>query len=121
MMSDDLRYQIHLRRLNQIKKRVNHYPIYKINIKGAKSPSLKEKKIYQLKTEIKANDANISLVKKDFKKKKPIYYENDKFLYEREVENIQKKFINQLIKNNRELKKQVKDLQKNIFYKKNNK
>ena len=119
MLSDDVRYQIHLKRLNQIKQRRNHYPIYKIDIKGNKSPNLKEKKIYQLKTEIKSNDINISLVKKDFQKKKPIYYENDKYIYEREVENIQKKFINQLIKNNNELKKQVKDLQNyNYFYKK---
>ena len=120
-MSDDLRYQIHLRKLNQIKQRQNHYPVYKISIKGNKSSNTKEKKIYQLKTEIKSNDINISLVKKDFQKKKPIYYENDKFIYEREVENIQKKYINQLIKNNKELKKQVKDLQKNYYYKKSNK
>ena len=121
-MSDDVRYQIHIRKLNQIKQRQNHYPVYKINIKGNKSSSPKEKKIHQLKAEIKSNDINISLVKKDFQKKKPIYYENDKFIYEREVENIQKKFINQLIKKNKELKKQVKDLQKNYYYyKKSNK
>ena len=110
-MSDDVRYQVHLRRLNQIKQRENHYPVFKFNPKGKKSPSPRKMKIDQLIYEIKSNQNNITLVKKDLGKKKPVNYDTDRYIYDREVENIQKTLINQLINNNKNLKSQLKDLQ----------
>ena len=115
-MSDDIRYQIHLKRLNQIKQRPNKYPVYNINTKGKNSPSPKKMKIDKLLSEIKTNRINISLVKKGFEKKKPVNYEDDKYIYEREIENIQKKLINQLISNNNDLQNQVQILKQNNYY-----
>ena len=110
-MSDDARYQVHLRKLNQIKQRENHYPVYEYNSKGKKSPSPLKVKIDKLISQIKSNTNNISLVKKDLGKKKPVNYDDDKYIYIREVENFQKKLISQLINNNKNLKNQLKDLQ----------
>ena len=109
-MSDHVRYQIHLRRLNQIKQRVNHYPVYDIKVKGKQSPSPKKMKIDKIMSEIKTNKANISLVKKELKKKRPVNFnESDIYIYDREVENFQKQFMDQLIDKNKILKKQVKE------------
>ena len=117
-MSDPVRYQIHLRRLNQIKQRANHYPIYIIKAKGKNSPSPKQVKIDKLVSEIKSNKINISLVQKELKKKRPVNFEeDDKYIYDREVENFQKQFIDQLIDKNKLLKKKVKELQPYIYYK----
>ena len=116
-MSDELRYQIHLKRLNQIKQRPNKYPFYNIKIKGKNSPSPRKMKIDKLLTEIKTNKLNISLIKKGFEKKKPVdYKDDDKYIYEREVENIQKKLVNQLINKNQNLQNKVQSLRLNNYY-----
>ena len=113
-MSDSIRYQIHIKRLHQIKQRDNHYPSYNIKTKGYQSPSPKRMKINKLLSEIKANKISISTIKKDLAKKKPVNFEeDDKYIYDREVENIQKKLYNKLIYNNNNLKSQVKVLQNN--------
>ena len=116
-MSEDLRYKIHLRRLNDIKHRINHYPVYDTKPKGVKSPSPKKMVINQLLSEIKTNTINISVMKKRFAKKKPINFElDDKYIYDREAENIRKQLFSQLITDNNNLKVQVKALQNGIYY-----
>ncbi len=121
-MSDDVRYQIHLRILNQIKNRPNQYPIYIPDIKRRKSPNPNRKEIEQLMSQIKTNTNNISTIKKSFEKKKPVNYDDeDKYIYEKEVEKIQKQMMNQLINKNNNLKTKLKDLQnynKYVTYKK---
>ena len=117
----EVRYQIHLRRLNQIKQRANHYPVYDVKKKKFQSP--KKMKIDKLTEEIKANKASISITKKELGKKKPVNYECDKYIYDREVENIQKQMVNKLIGKNKkligELEDLKKDLNKNYYRKKN--
>ena len=117
-MSDPIRYQIHLRRLNQIKQRANNYPVYIVKAKGKQSQSPKKIRIDKMLSEIKTNKKNISTVKKDLNKKKPVNFdEDDKYIYDREVENFQKLFVDQLKNKNKILKKQVKELQPYNYYK----
>ena len=114
-MSDEILYQIHLRRLGEIKQRPNKYPVYNIE-KKSKNPSPKKQKIDELVSQIKTNKTNISSIKKGFDKKKPVNYDDsDKYIYDREVEKIQKAMINQLINNNKDLKNELKNLQKNKY------
>ena len=108
-MSDPIRYQIHLRRLNQIKQRNNLYPVYNISMKSNRV-SPRKMKIDKLSNQIKKNNENITIVKKSFEKKKPGNYQDDIYLYDREVKDFQKKLLNQLIKNNNHLKKELKQL-----------
>ena len=114
-MSDEILYQIHLRRLGEIKQRPNKYPVYNIE-KKLKNPSPKKQKIDELVSQIKTNKTNITSIKKGFDKKKPVNYDDaDKYIYDREVEKIQKAMINQLINNNKDLKNELKNLQKNKY------
>ena len=116
MSDDDLRYQIHIKRLRDIKHRANHYPVYETK-KGIKSPSPKKMKINQLLSEIKENTINIASVQKRFKKKKPINFdEDDKYMYDREVENMRKKLFSRLITDNNNLKVQVRALHNSNYY-----
>jgi len=115
-MSDPVLYQIHLRRLGEIKQRPNKYPVYNIE-KKLKNPSPKKQKIDELLSQIKNNKTNITSIKKGFDKKKPVNYEeDDKYIYDREVEKIQKAMMNQLINNNKNLKSELKTLQKDKYY-----
>ena len=115
-MSDQVLYQIHLRRLGEIKQRQNKYPVYNIE-KKLKNPSPKKQKIDELVSQIKTNKTNITSIKKGFDKKKPVNYdEDDKYIYDREVEKIQKAMMNQLINNNKNLKNELKNLQKNKYH-----
>ena len=114
-MSDQILYQIHLRRLGEIKQRPNKYPVYNIE-KKLKNPSPKKQKIDELVSQIKTNKTNITSIKKGFDKKKPVNYDDaDKYIYDREVEKIQKAMMNQLINNNKDLKNELKNLQKNKY------
>ena len=114
-MSDEILYQIHLRRLGEIKQRPNKYPVYNIE-KKLKNPSPKKQKIDELVSQIKTNKTNITSIKKGFDKKKPVNYDDaDKYIYDREVEKIQKAMMNQLINNNKNLKNELKNLQKNKY------
>ena len=115
-MSDSILYQIHLRRLGEIKQRQNKYPVYNIE-KKSKNNSPKKQKIDELISEIKTNKTNITSIKKGFEKKKPVNYEDDdKYIYDREVEKIQKAMMSQLINNNKDLKNELKNLQNNKYY-----
>ena len=101
-MSDPVREAIHIRRLIQIKQRPNQYPTYDYNKKKRLFRS-ESQIISSLSTEIKKNKKNISNVKKNFKKKKPVNYDDDKYLFDREVENFQKKLVKSLIDKNKML------------------
>ena len=107
-MSDPVRSSIHIRRLLKIKERPNQYPVYKYNLENQKSP--KTIKMDKIKLEIKANRRNITTVKKCFGKKRPVNYSDDKYIYDRQVENFQKELLNSLIKKNRELKNELNTL-----------
>ena len=115
-MSDPVRYQIHIRRLFQIKQRPNQYPVYNINSKGNRSPSPKKQEMDQIISQIKKNKSNILTIQRDIDRKKPVNYEeDDKYIYDREVEKLQKEMMKQLINKNKVLKNQVKSLQKNFY------
>ena len=73
--------------------------------------------INELSSQIKNNKKNISTVKKSFEKKKPVDYDDeDKYLYDKEVERIQKEMVNTLINNNKKLKNKLKNLKENNYY-----
>ena len=117
-MSEPDRYEIHIRRLAQIKKRPNQYPTYDYNNKqkGLKK-SGSQIIINELSSQIKINKKNISTVKKSFEKKKPVNYnEDDKYLFDREVEFFQKKMVNSLIKKNKKLEDKLKQLKDDNNY-----
>ena len=114
-MSEHVLYAIHIRRLVQIKHRPNQYPTYDIysRKKGLKK-SGSQIIMKELSSEIKLNKKNISTVKKSFEKKKPVNYEdNDKYLYDKEVENFQKVMVDKLISKNNNLKNKLKLLKNN--------
>ena len=113
-MSEHSRYQIHIRILNQIKNRPNQYPVYKVNVRN-NSSNPRKLEIDKLLSQIKSNSKNISIIQKGLKKKKPVNYDSDMYIYDREVENIQKQMMNKLINKNKNLKNQVKFLQENYL------
>ena len=116
-MSDPIRYAIHIRRLVQIKQRPNQYPTYKQkNLRKSESQVIIKKN--ELSSEIKNNQKNISSVKKSFERKKPVNYDDDdKYLFDREVEKVQKEMLNSLLIKNKKLKNQLKSLKENhLFY-----
>ena len=116
-MSDPIRYAIHIRRLVQIKQRPNQYPTYKHkNLRKSESQVIIKKN--ELSSEIKNNQKNISSVKKSFERKKPVNYDDDdKYLFDREVEKVQKEMLNSLLIKNQKLKNQLKSLKENyLFY-----
>ena len=115
-MSDNVRYAIHIRRLGQIKQRPNQYPTYEYNKKKGLNKSSSQVIIRELSSEIKLNKKNISSVKKSFEKKKPVNYYDDKYLFDREVEKIQKQMLDSLIKKNNKLKNQLKILKNSNSY-----
>ncbi len=112
-MSDPIRYAIHLRRLGQIKKRPNQYPLYEYRSKKKLKKSESQATIDKLSSEIKVNQKNILSIQKNFEKKKPVNYECDKYIYDREVEKVQKELVNSLINKNKKLKSQLKILKDN--------
>ena len=112
-MSDPIRYAIHLKRLGQIKKRPNQYPIYEYKGKRKLKKSESQATIDKLSSEIKVNQKNILSIQKSFDKKKPVNYECDKYIYDREVEKMQKEMVNSLINKNKKLKSQLKILKDN--------
>ena len=116
-MSDPIRYAIHIRRLVQIKQRPNQYPTYKQkSLRKSESQIIIKKN--ELSSEIKNNQKNISSVKKSFERKKPVNYnDDDKYLFDREVEKVQKEMLNSLLIKNKKLKSQLKSLKDNyLFY-----
>ena len=102
-MSDHIRYAIHIRRLLQIKERPNQYPVYNVE----KAKSLKKLKMDKILSEIKENKRNIKTVKRSFEKERPVNYDDDRYIYDREVQNLQKELLNHLIKHNRNLNNQL--------------
>ena len=116
-MSNPIRDAIHIRRLLQIKQRPNQYPTYDYNIKKGLRKSGSQIIINELSSQIKNNKKNISTVKKSFEKRKPVDYDDeDKYLYDKEVERIQKQMVNTLINNNKKLKNKLKNLKENNYY-----
>ena len=116
-MSNPIRDAIHIRRLLQIKQRPNQYPTYDYNIKKGLRKSGSQIIINELSSQIKNNKKNISTIKKSFEKKKPVDYDDeDKYLYDKEVERIQKEMVNTLINNNKKLKNKLKNLKENNYY-----
>ena len=116
-MSEHVLYAIHIRRLVQIKQRPNQYPTYDIyskkrHLKKSGSQIIMK----ELSSEIKLNKKNISTVKKSFEKKKPVNYDDeDKYLYDKEVEKIKKAMVDKLINKNNNLKSKLKLLKNNSY------
>ena len=116
-MSEPDRYEIHIRRLAQIKKRPNQYHTYDYNNKQKGLKKSGSQIINELSSQIKINKKNISTVKKSFEKKKPVNYnEDDKYLFDREVEFFQKKMVNSLINKNIKLENKLKELKDDYNY-----
>ncbi len=116
-MSEPVRYAIHIRRLLQIKKRPNQFPTYQYkNKESQKLHKSKSQKMKDITSEIKSNRQNIINVKKSFSKKKPPDYFEDKYLYEKEVENVQKQLLDSLIIQNKKLRQKLQVMRNNINF-----
>ena len=116
-MTDAVQYQMHIRNLGQIKQRQNQYPTYGYNLRKDIIKSNKNEEIKELKETIQKNNKNINKVKqKNEIKNKPINYEDDEYLFDREVENMQKQMLNSLEKRNKELKNKLKEMKNNRDY-----
>ena len=115
-MSNPVRDAIHFRRLLQIKERPNQYPSYTYKKRNDLKKSSSLIKIRELTSEIKINNKNISFIKKSFSKKKPPNYFDDKYLYNREVENVQKQMLDSLINKNKNLKMKLKNMKESFSF-----
>ena len=109
-MEDKIKYGLHIKSLNQIKKRTNQYPTFGYGNANNNKKTIKDKQIDSLKTKIKANNKNIASVVNNLNNKK-IYKNNDQYL--NEIENIQNIMLCGLLIENKKLKKELKSL-KNI-------
>ena len=116
-MVDAVQYQMHIRNLGQIKQRQNQYPTYGYSLRKDLIKNNKEEEMKELKETIQQNNKNINKVKQNIDdKNKPINYEDDEYLFEREVEDIQKQMLSSLEKRNKELKNKLKEMKNNQGY-----
>ena len=115
-MYGESRDALHVKKLLQIKLRNNQYlprnnlPQHKLN----KSKS----QLSNLSSQIIANRKNIKSVNKELHKPRPVDYYSDKgkkYLYEQEVENVQKLLINRLQKKNDKLEEKYQKLKKKMI------
>ena len=118
-MADSIRYKMHIRNLGLIKQRQNQYPTYIYSLRKDLIKSDRSKEMQDLKSNISRNNKNINSIKQSINSKnKSINYEDDDYLFDREVEAIQKQMLDRLIKENKELKNKLKEMKNNpIYYK----
>ena len=104
----------HVKKLAQIKLRNNQYlPHNERFFMSHKKLSKSKSQFLNLSNQIESNRKNIKSVNKALKKRKPVdYYEEGKYLYDRQIENIQKLYLDNLKNKNDKLEEKLKDMKK---------
>ena len=109
----------HVKKLLEIKLRTNQYlpqeNKYIIHSITHKKLSKSRSQFLNLSNKIQSNRKNINSVNKSLKKQKPIdYYEEGKYLYERDIERIKELLMNNLKNKNDALENELKSLKKKM-------
>ena len=109
----------HVKKLLEIKLRNNQYlpriNNYSINSVTHKKLSKSRSQFLNLTNKIHSNRKNLNSVNKSLKKKKPIdYYDEGKYLYERDIERVKQLLLNNLKNKNDILENQLKSLKKKM-------
>ena len=109
----------HVKKLLEIKLRSNQYlpqeNKYIIHSITHKKLSKSRSQFLNLSNKIQSNRKNINSVNKSLKKQKPIdYYEEGKYLYERDIERIKELLMNNLKNKNDILENELKSLKKKM-------
>ena len=114
-MFDKERDARHVKKLLQIKLRDNQY-LPNIKIKAPQKKLNKSKsQLLNLSHEIATNRKHLNSVNKALHKSKPVdYYDNGKYIYEKNIERYQKLFMDNLKNKNEKLEKKYKNLQKKM-------
>jgi hypothetical protein len=114
-MFDKARDARHVKKLLQIKLRDNQY-LPNIKIKAPQKKLNKSKsQLLNLSHEIATNRKHLNSVNKALHKSKPVdYYDNGKYIYEKNIERYQKLFMDNLKNKNEKLEKKYKNLQKKM-------
>ena len=114
-MFDKARDARHVNKLLQIKLRDNQY-LPNIKIKAPQKKLNKSKsQLLNLSHEIATNRKHLNSVNKALHKSKPVdYYDNGKYIYEKNIERYQKLFMDNLKNKNEKLEKKYKNLQKKM-------
>ena len=107
----------HVKKLAQIKLRNNQYlPHNERFFMSHKKLSKSKSQFLNLSNQIESNRKNIKSVNKALKKRKPVdYYEEGKYLYDRQIENIQKLYLDNLKNKNDKLEEKLKDMKKKMI------
>ena len=107
----------HVKKLAQIKLRNNQYLPHKERLMMSHKKLNKSKSQFlNLSNQVETNRKNINSVNKALKKRKPVdYYEEGKYLYDRQIENIQKLYLDNLKNKNDKLEEQLKDMKKKMI------
>ena len=109
----------HVKKLLEIKLRNNQYlpriNNYSINSVSHKKLSKSRSQFLNLTNKIHSNRKNLNSVNKSLKKKKPVdYYDEGKYLYERDIERVKQLLLNNLKNKNEILENQLKSLKKKM-------
>ena len=107
----------HVKKLLEIKLRSNQYlpqeNKYLINSVPHKKLSKSRSQFLNLANKIQSNRKNLNSVDKSLKKQKPVdYYDEGKYLYERDIERVKELLRNNLKNKNDILENELKSLKK---------
>ena len=111
-MVDKVTYSMHLSNLNKIRDRTSHYPSYIYPKKlSCFQKSGRQLQIEKIRNEIKENKNQIKEIKQKISpEKRPPNYDDDEFLFKREVDNIQKLIVGSLVNQNKKLKSKLNNI-----------
>ena len=109
----------HVKKLLEIKLRSNQYlpqeNKYLINSVSHKKLSKSRSQFLNLANKIQSNRKNLNSVDKSLKKQKPVdYYDEGKYLYERDIERVKELLRNNLKNKNDILENELKSLKKKM-------
>ena len=108
----------HIKKLLQIKLRDNQYlpNVMNINSKPHKKLSKSRSQLLNLSSQIESNRKHISSVNRALHKKRPVdYYDEGKYIYDREIEKVQKLLMDNLKNKNDKLEIKYKNLKKKMI------
>ena len=105
----------HIKKLAQIKFRNNQYMPNNHLLMSHKKLNKSKSQYMNLSKKIESNRKHINSVNKALNKRKPVdYYEEGKYLYDRQIENIQKLYLDNLKNNNDKLEKELNVIKKKM-------
>ena len=108
----------HKNRLLQIKLRDNKYlpNIININSKPHKKLSKSKSQLINLSSQIEYNRRHLNSVNRALHKKRPVdYYDEGKYIYDREIEKVQKLLMDRLKNKNDKLEKEYNSLKQKMI------